>query len=189
MIKYHTTFMFVNEEKIVKQIIKKDEKTLLYFYKAHHASVVQFIYKRLRQRDVAEEITQDSFLDFIEGLRDFRGEASLKTYLFSIARFKIIDHIKKKKIKKILFSALPKSIVENMASVFIDDQIEQKELAQKIEKVINLLPNDYHLILRLKYMDGRRVKEIAHRLALTCKATESLLYRARCAFIKAYSVI
>ena len=80
-------------------------------------------------------------------------------------------------------------MVENMASVFIDDQIEQKELAQKIEKVINLLPNDYHLILRLKYIDGRRVQEIARRLALTFKATESLLYRARQAFIKTYSTV
>ena len=181
--------MFVNEEKIVKQIIHRDEKALLSFYRAHHAGVLQFIYKQVGSKDVAEELAQDSFLDFIEGLRNFRGESSLKTYLFSIARFKIIDHIKKKKIKKILFSALPKSIVENMTSVFIDDQIEQKELAQKIEKVINLLPNDYHLILRLKYMDGRRVQEIARRLALTFKATESLLYRARQAFIKTYSTV
>ena len=138
---------------------------------------------------MAEELTQDSFLDFIEGLRNFRGESSLKTYLFSIARFKVIDHIKKKKIKKILFSALPKSVVENLASVFIDDQIEQKELAQRIERVISSLPNDYHLILRLKYMDGRRVQEIARRFALTFKATESLLYRARQAFIKTYSAV
>lgn len=181
--------MFVNEEKIVRQIIKRDEKTLLSFYRTHHLTVLRFIHKQVGQKDVAEELTQDSFLDFIEGLRNFRGESSLKTYLFSIARFKIIDYIKKKKIKKILFSALPKSIVENMASVFIDDQIEQKELAQKIEKVINLLPNDYHLILRLKYMDGKRVQEIARRLALTFKATESLLYRARRAFIKTYSAI
>ena len=76
---------------------KKDEKALLSFYRAHHASILQFIYKQVGQKDVAEELTQDSFLDFIEGLRNFRGESTLKTYLFSIARFKIIDYIKKKK--------------------------------------------------------------------------------------------
>ena len=99
--------MFVNEEKIVKQIIKRDEKALLSFYRTHHASILQFIYKQVGQKDVAEELTQDSFLDFIEGLRNFRGESSLKTYLFSIARFKIIDHIKKKKIKRFYFPHFP----------------------------------------------------------------------------------
>jgi RNA polymerase sigma-70 factor (ECF subfamily) len=181
--------MFVNEEKIVKQILQKDERALLFFYRTHHASVLRYVHRQVGHTGIAEELTQDCFLDFIEGLRNFRGESSLKTYLFSIARYKVIDHIKKKKIKKILFSALPKSVVENMASVFMDDQLEQKELAQKIEKTISLLPNDYRLILRLKYMDGRRIKEIARVLALTFKAAESLLYRARQAFIRTYSTV
>ena len=66
---------------------------------------------------------QDSFVAFFEKLRDFRGQSSLKTYLFSIARNKTIDYIRKKKIKKVLFSALPSQFVESIAFVLFDDEI------------------------------------------------------------------
>jgi RNA polymerase sigma-70 factor (ECF subfamily) len=166
--------------------MKKDERILFAFYTANRSSVFKFIHKQIGNRETAEELTQDVFLDFIEGLRDFRRESSLRTYLFSIARFKIIDHIKKKKIKKILFSALPRYFVENIVSAFTDTEAERKDLAAQIETAIAKLPNDYRIIIRLKYMDGMKVKEIATRMAMSCKATESLLYRARQAFIREF---
>ncbi|MFN6992559.1 MAG: RNA polymerase sigma factor, partial [Fervidobacterium sp.] len=113
----------------------------------------------------------DVFLDFIESLRDFRGQCSLKTFLFTIARNKVIDIIRKKKIKKILFSALSPHVVEGLKTIFLDEEIEKKELAAKIKKVFKKLPNDYQLVLRLKYVEGEKVKSIAHKLSLGFKAT------------------
>jgi RNA polymerase sigma-70 factor (ECF subfamily) len=49
-------------------------------------------------------LTQDTFVDFLEALRDFRYQSSLKTFIFSIAKNKNIDWLRKKKIKKIIFS-------------------------------------------------------------------------------------
>jgi len=186
MIKYYTILMHSNEEKIIKKLANRDERTLLLFYRTHHKLLVHFFEKKIGKKDVAEELAQDILIDLIENLRDFRGESSLKTYLFSIARNKIVDYIKKKKLKTIFFSALPFQMVENIMTVFMDDGIERKELSQKIERVITKLPNDYQLIIRLKYMDGERVREIAKKMALPFKATESLLFRARRAFIKAF---
>ncbi len=142
------------EEKIVKKIIKKDERTLFYFYNQHKKTIFNFINRQIKDRHLSEEITQDVFLDFIEYLRDFRGEASLKTFLFRIARNKVIDYIRKDRIKKILFSNLPLYLVESLKAVLIDEEIEKKELKEKIRKVFEKLPNDYGIILRLKYING-----------------------------------
>jgi len=49
------------------------------------------------------------------------------------------------------------------------------------------LPHDYRLILRLKYIEEHSVQEISKQLAKTFKSTESLLYRARKAFIECYN--
>lgn len=178
--------MLASDEKIIEGLMKKDERILLAFYTAYRPQVFRFIHKRIGSRETAEELTQDVFLDFIEGLRDFRRESSLRTFLFSIARFKVIDHIKKKKIKKILFSALPKYFVENIVSAFTDTETQRRDLAEQIETAIRKLPNDYRIIIRLKYVDGMKVKEIASRMAMSCKAAESLLYRARQAFIREF---
>lgn len=179
----------LKEKKIIEGIIRKDERALHTFYRSYYPAVLQFLNRQIQNRETCEELAQDVLLDCIESLRHFRGESSLRTYLFTIARYKAIDYMKRKKLKKVLFSALPEGMVEGLVKIFMDDDIEQKELASKIEHVINKLPNDYQIILRLKYVDGRRVKEIAAKLALPFKTTESLLFRARTAFIRVYKAI
>lgn len=175
------------DKEFIEGIIRRDDKILLDFYRKFNPSIFHFVHRQLQERNLAEEITQDIFLDFIEGIRDFHGDCSLKTYLFSIARNKVVDVIRKKKIKKILFSALPANIVEGLKTVLIDEEVEKKELAAKMKKVFNKLPNDYELVLRLKYIEGEKVKSIAQKLSLGFKATESLIFRARRAFIKLFT--
>lgn len=176
-----------DEKKIVKRILQKDEQAFLSFVKEHEKALFAYIYRQLRDADLAEEIAQDVFIDFLDALRNFQYQSKLKTFLFSIAKYKVIDVMRKKKIKKVLFSALPEHIVDGLAPVFMEEQLEKKELANKIQNVINTLPHDYQVILRLKYIDGVRVKGIASRLSLTFKATESLLFRARRAFTKLFN--
>ncbi len=175
------------EKRIVNNIIKKDQKTLLEFYRKNQKPVFNYIFRQIKDYHTAEELTQDVFIDFIEALRDFRYQSSLKTFLFSIAKNKTIDWLRKKKIKKILFSAFPPYVVEGLKVVFIDQEIEKKVLAKKIERVLKKLPNDYYFVLRQKYINGEKVAVIAKKLQLGFKATESLLFRARQAFIKIFN--
>lgn len=177
------------EKKLVQKIIHKDEKALLLIYREYKKPLHNFIYRKLKDHFTAEEITQDVFLDFIEALRDFQFQCSIKTFLFSIAKNKSIDFIRKKKLKKILFSALPPYFIESLKAIFIDEELEKKELAKKISTALEKLPNDYEVVLRLKYMEGERVNSIARKLTLGFKATESLLFRARKAFIKVFNAM
>lgn len=177
---------YAEEKAIIKKIINQDEVALIKLFKQYKKVIFTFIFHKLNNYQLAEEITQDVFIDFIENLSDFQSKCSIKTYLFSIAKNKIIDVIRKKKIKKILFSALPQYIVESLKTILINDEIEKNELAEKIKQVFNKLPNDYQVILRLKYIEGEKVLTIANLLSLKFKAAESLLYRARKAFIQIY---
>ena len=178
---------WAKEKELLEKIIKKDEKALLHVYRKYQPLIFSFVKSRIKNYQLTEELTQDIFIDFIEALRDFRFQSSLKTFLFSIARHKIIDQIRKKKIKSILFSRLPSFIVEGLKVVFIDEEIDKKELQEKIAKIINSLPNDYQLILRLKYIEGIKIREISSKLKMNFKATESLLFRARKNFIKIFN--
>ncbi|PIP14839.1 hypothetical protein COW98_02665 [Candidatus Roizmanbacteria bacterium CG22_combo_CG10-13_8_21_14_all_35_9] len=175
------------EKELLKKIIQRDEKALFYVYKKYQPSIFNFVKSQINNYQLAEELTQDIFMDFIEALRDFRFQSSLKTFLFSIARHKIVDQIRKKKIKNILFSKLPSYIVESLKVVFIDEEIDKKELRKKIFKILESLPNDYQVILRLKYIEGINVSEIAEKLKMKFKATESLLFRARKSFTKVFN--
>lgn len=179
--------IFQEEKELLEKIIKRDERALFYIYRKYQPLIFNFVKSQISNYQTAEELTQDIFIDFIEALRDFRFQSSLKTFLFSIARHKIVDQIRKRKIKNILFSKLPSYIVESLKVVFIDEEIDKKELKEKISKVLDYLPNDYRVILRLKYIDGVKIKEIADKLKMNFKATESLLFRARKSFIKVFN--
>ena len=174
------------EELLIKRIIKRDERALLEVFNQFKKPVFRYICRQLNDKNLSQEVTQDVFIDFIEALRDFNHKCSLKTFIFSIARNKTIDVIRKKKIKRILFSALPNYIVEGLKTIFIDEEIEKNELQKRIKYVLNSLPNDYSLVLRLKYIQGEKVKEISKKLSMKFKATESLIFRARKAFIKVF---
>lgn len=176
----------LSEVELIKRIIDKDEKALLFVYKKYSRYIYNYIYKQLQNEEKAEELTQDVFMDFIESLPKFRYHSSIKTFLFSITRHKTIDVIKRKKIKNILFSRLPQHIVETLLIVLLEDDIEKREIQTKIKKVFSILPRKYELILRLKYIEGEDVQTIASKLSLNFKATESLLFRARKAFKKEF---
>jgi RNA polymerase sigma-70 factor (ECF subfamily) len=174
------------EKHLVDGIIQGDEKKLFELYRTYKKQLYLFVNRKVSDSALAEDLAQEIFLQFIESLRDFRFQSSLKTFLFTIARNKVIDYFRKKKLKKILFSALPQFVVEGLASVVMDDDLEKKQLQEKIDRTFESLPHDYALVLRLKYIDNKSVKHIAEVLLKTFKSTESLIFRARKAFIEAY---
>lgn len=176
-----------SDRELIENIIQRDERALYFFYSQYKKPLLAFIMRSIKDRQDAEEVLQDSFFSFIESLRDFRGQSSLKTFLFSIAKNKTIDKLRKKQLKRLLFSHLPDFLVESMSTVVLDTSLEKKHVAEEIEKAFNRLPNDYALVLRLKYTEGYKVTEIAKKIQLSFKATESLIYRARKAFVLSYS--
>ncbi|OGK20144.1 hypothetical protein A3C23_01425 [Candidatus Roizmanbacteria bacterium RIFCSPHIGHO2_02_FULL_37_13b] len=175
------------EDELYSRIIRRDDVALYNFYKEHRQTLYHFILRQIKEKADAEEILQDAFLGFIESLRDFRGQSSMKTFLFSIAKNKIIDKLRRRKIKKILFSSLPKGFVESLSTILLDDEIDRRYITNKIDSIFNKLPNDYATVLRLKYKEGYKVQEIAQKVKLSFKATESLIFRARKAFVIAYN--
>lgn len=175
------------DKRLLDDLLHRREKALFYFYRQNKQPLLNFISARIGDKEDIQEVLQDSFFAFIESLRDFRGQASLKTFLYSIAKNKIVDKLRKKKLKRILFSHFPQSIINSLSAFFQDADIDRNHLASKIDDVFSRLPHDYATVLRLKYQDGYNVIEIAKKIRLSFKATESLIFRARRAFVKIYS--
>ncbi len=177
----------ISDKELIQRLMLRDERALTHFFKLYQKPLLSFILKRISDVQIAEELVQDVFIQTLESLRDFRYQSSLKTFIYTIARNKTIDYIRKKKIKQIVFSHLPAFITEQLGAVLLDEKIEQNEMHRKFEKTLNALPHDYQVILRLKYIEDHPVERIAKKMVRTFKSTESLLFRARKLFIKLYN--
>lgn len=176
----------MNEKQLIYAILKGDEKSLLYFYRHFSPRLITFIRNKVANEADVEEILQDTLLAAIEAMRDFSFKSSLFTFICSIAYHKVIDFYRKKKIKNILFSQMPD--MEPLISSLLDpeDAFDRKLLGQKIRQTFAKIAPRQSLILKLKYVYGYSVNEIAKKLSISFKSAESQLFRARKAFVTAY---
>lgn len=173
---------------LVSQILKGNEKALRIFYKAYQPRLLNFIKNKIANENDAEEILQDVLLATIEALRDFAFKSSLFTFICSIANHKVIDFYRRKKIKNVVFSRLPN--VEPLLSTLFgpEESLDDQLLRQKIKQTFAALTPKHRLILKMKYIYGFTVEEIAGKLAVSFKSAESQLFRARRAFVLAYNL-
>ncbi len=176
-----------SEQKLLERLLHGDPAAVKLFYETYSAMLLRFIRGRVNNEQDVEEIAQDTLFAFLEGARDFTGKCKLSTYLCSIAGHKIIDFYRKKKLKRIVFSQMPQGL-ELLISEENDpqDMLINKFVKEKIKSVFQRLAPQYAHMLKLKYEDGRSVGEIAKILSVSFKSAESVLFRARKAFVKLY---
>ncbi|MCF7958476.1 MAG: sigma-70 family RNA polymerase sigma factor [Phycisphaerae bacterium] len=79
------------EKYMIEQIRQGDSDTWTQMVNRYNGRLLAFAQNSLPQRADAEDIVQEAFIGFLKGLDNFRGQASLETYLFTILRRKIID--------------------------------------------------------------------------------------------------
>jgi len=176
----------MEEQDVVQQILARDRKALYAFYHTYQPKLHRFIQTKVNNPVDVDDILQDTLFAFLEALRDFQGKSSIQTFLFSICHHKIIDYYRRKKIKHIVFSQMPN--LESLVSPLLNpeesfDVTLYKENIQMVFK--KLLPRHRH-ILQLKYIEDLSVADIANKLAITFKSAESILFRARKAFVEAF---
>lgn len=129
-------------------------------------------------RDLAEEVTQETWLIAVRRIRDFDpAQAAFVAWLRGIAAKVLQNHFR-------AIARRPRQALSgDETAPHTDDEREQAEL---IGQALAELPEHYEAVLRAKYLDQFAVAQIAADWNETPKAIESLLTRARDAFRVAY---
>ena len=176
----------MEETELIRKILYRDKRALYAFYQTYTPALASFIHGKVANPHDAEEILQDTLFAFLEALRDFHGSCKISTFLFSIGKHKIIDYYRRKKIRHLVFSQAP-YLEELVSPIFNpEEELDAVVLKEKLKRTFSLILPRYKLVLELKYMEDRSVSEISKLRMWTLKKTESLLFRARKAFIKTY---
>jgi RNA polymerase sigma factor (sigma-70 family) len=149
------------------------------FYEKYYYGVKGFVSKKIDDEGVVEELTNDILWAAFESLPTFNHKCSEFSFICSIAKHKIIDYYRKKKIKTILFSTNP--LFEEIADKALTPErdVLKNELKEEIGETLAELREGYQKILRLKYVEGLKITKIAELTNLSVKAVESRLIRAK----------
>jgi RNA polymerase sigma-70 factor (ECF subfamily) len=157
------------------------------FFKRYNRLIKKFVGQKIDDEGVAEELTADILWAAFNSLPNFKRQSSESSWVYSIAKHKIIDYYRKKKLKTILFSINP--MFEEVADQALNPErdVLKNELKSEIKKTLKELNAGYGQILRLKYIDDFKISEIAAKLKLSIKAVESRLIRAKKQFRNSFS--
>lgn len=72
------------------------KQLLAELFEKYYLDVYTYLYSLCHDAPLSEDLASDVFLDVVKSISTFRGESDIKTWLFSIARHKWIDYLKKK---------------------------------------------------------------------------------------------
>ena len=127
---------------------------------------------------------QETLLKALRHLGDYRGEASLFTWLCTICSNEIANWYRKhgKRLARQVSLDDEPDLLASMEHLSTANSEEQVQLQMAIQLILDQLPDNYGKALEWKYLDGLRVEEIAARLQTTVIGAQSLLARARTAF-------
>ncbi|TDR17426.1 RNA polymerase sigma factor [Marinicella litoralis] len=139
-------------------------------------------------KELTKDLVQETLFLAIKNIKQYRGEASLMSWLCQINRSQISLYFKKNNIKQtVRVSDLPEvqEIFDNIKSEIKDHpdkQYETSKLHEIISSTLDNLPNGYGDLLEMKYLDKLSVNEIAADLSLSVTSVQSKLARARESF-------
>ncbi|MDL2318714.1 sigma-70 family RNA polymerase sigma factor [Eubacteriales bacterium OttesenSCG-928-A19] len=159
-----------------------DEEALVTLISRYRESLHYFVAGMVNDTHLAEEIVIDAFTLMMRKGGQFRGDASLKTYLFSIGRNLALRHIRYRRKVQIVLSEKLDMVVEESQ---IDGEILRHERDSALHAAMRSLREEYHAVLHLLYFEEMSYREAGIVLEKSEKQISNLAFRAKLALKKA----
>jgi len=147
---------------------------------------------RVKDRETAQDLVQETFFAGLKSMKNFKGEASERTWLISILKRKIIDHYRKINSKKgkaevrmnLNFDGENEGdwLEQRVADPFdktAENNLENTELGLAIHNCISKLPSKQAEVFKMKTLLGYDTETICNELGITASNLWVIIHRAR----------
>lgn len=142
-------------------------------------------FRFLRNQNESEDCTQEVFIELYRSINGFKGESSLKTWIYTIAVRKSTDRIRKQNRAKRfgrmleLTGLITKGLEPESYEMDPAAQSENEELSKILQEALQKIPENQRIAFTLQQIDNLSQKDIASILNVSEGAVESLLQRAK----------
>jgi len=174
----------ISDSKLVKNYIDGDEKSLEVLILKHKQKIFGFVYSKVSDRHIAEDVFQDTFIKVIHTLKrgKYNEEGKFLPWVMRIAHNLVIDHYRKT-------SRMPRFNRTDDFDIFtvlgddsmnIESKIIQTQLYGQITGIIKDLPKDQREVLKMRIYNELSFKEISENTGVSIN---TVLGRMRYALI------
>ncbi len=177
------------DQEVVELARKGEEVAYRELLRRYQRPVFSLIYRMVRDRELAEDLAQETFVKVLNALDRYRPEYKFSSWVFKIANNAAIDHLRRKELDTLSLEGGPDATtperVEATALQLGDqtesplEELEARELGSTIEKAIGCLRPEYRSCIILRHVEGRPYDEIAGILDLPLGTVKTYIHRAR----------
>lgn len=159
-------------QKLVENAKQGEEESFAKLFDIFSDRIYRFLRFRVSTDETAEDLTQTVFLELIQGLKRYRKQnAKFSTWLFQIARFRLIDYYRKEK------SNISLSQIESYSALHPKVDPTYVEISG-IDQALLKLPEKYQTVIELRFREDLKHTEIAKILKTTPLNVRVMQYRA-----------
>jgi len=171
--------MTTNDQIIINQIIEGDAKAFSELVNRYKDLVYTLALRMLKNREEAEEVSQDTFIKVFKSLQKFKGDSKFSTWIYKVAYNTCLDRIKKnrKYLNDVEINEFTEHQVKTVENAF--EVLVEEERNQMIQECLDLLPSDDSFLLTLYYFEEQSLDEIANIVGLTANNVKVKLFRSR----------
>ncbi|MDR3593255.1 MAG: sigma-70 family RNA polymerase sigma factor [Clostridium sp.] len=184
--KYRNKIFLMEDLEIIKKLKSGNDEAFRIVVEKYQKLVLNCSYKFLRNRESAEDITQEVFLEVFESINSFRADSKLSTWIYRIAVTKSINHLKSMKRKKrfaMLLHLFGEDEIENQISapenMSPDKALENQDRTKILTWALEKLPENQRIAFTLSKYNEMSYEEISSLLNTSISSVESLIHRAK----------
>ncbi len=182
-------FAAATDQEVVQRARAGREDAYRELLRRYQRPVFSLIYRMVRDRELAEDLAQETFVKVLNALDTYRPEFKFSSWIFKIANNAAIDHLRRRQLDTLSLEGAPGATspdrVEATALQLSDkgetplQEMEARELGSAIERAIGRLRPEYQACVILRHIEDRPYEEIAEILDLPLGTVKTYLHRAR----------
>lgn len=168
-----------NEQDLISKILDGDTDVFAVLVDRYKDLVFTLALRMLKNREEAEEVSQDTFIKTFKSLSKFKGDSKFSTWIYKITYNTCLDRIKK--ISRTYNTVTIDEFTEHQVKTIDNalDNMEQEERKQTIQDCLQLLPSEDSFLLTLFYFEELSLDEISKTIGLTTNNVKVKLFRSR----------
>lgn len=170
----------LNDNELISKVLSGDQQAYGSLVSRYQNYVFTLALRFSKNREDAEEVSQDIFIKAYRALADFRGASKFSTWLYTIVNTTCITFLRKKRLEvHSLDNEKVFEVADSQESGMQANLVEQKARVSMVNNAIKMLSTDDAEVITLFYKGEQTLEEIARILGIEANTAKVRLHRAR----------
>lgn len=166
----------IQDKVLYQQFLDGDMNAFENLIMKYKNSLLYFIFRYVKNIDVAEDIFQDSIMYILSKKEVYNSDYSFKTFLYTIAKSRALNCLRQNNVRN---EPLEEAEGIKINDKLIEDLIIEKEIDSRIKKLFLKLKEDYQVVIFLAIIEDLSYSEIAKIMNKDISQIKNLVHRAR----------